>query len=237
MIAVVCSHAELAVPLANTVGRASFGVDGPVAVWESPGLGGEPWRIYVGAPGRDLLYAVGRVAARREARVLILLTQAQVTQEFLDQSDAAPGDLLLPGRIQDMAALNDLQSLCPDTVDRLPVPFPASCPGEAYETVLGGPENGLVLGSLVFPLTVPLLARKSFKQWGVGIFETGGVGLARAARDAKCPFLVACLVDKAIAPGFAPVESSFLRHRRLARGVRDFVDQFGSDEPGTTPRG
>ena len=234
MIAIVCARVELAAKLAGILGSERQTVDGPCRVWHVRGPRGDPWRLYGAAENADALYAAGRLAARRGARCLFLLTAVQAAGEFLEDSGIELDEILTPARIQDVSLLNCFQSLCPDSVRKLPQPFPDKCPGESITTLADGPEVSLIVGSLAFPLTVPLLARNSWQQWRVGLFDLGGIGLARAARDAKCGFAAFCFLDKAIAPACEPEESSRIRHQRLDRILRHLVTHFADEETMTT---
>ncbi|MCB2154275.1 hypothetical protein KQI84_05270 [bacterium] len=234
MIAIVCPRPEMAKKLAELAGLEKRGVDGPCLTWDGPGPDGTPWRVYSAAGNADFLYATGRMAVRRGAELLVLLTTVEAAEEFLDRAGSEPDDLLLPTHLQDVSALEEIQRLCPDSAEKLPVDLPEKCQGARIATEVVGSGEELVLGSLAFPLTVHSIAGKSFTQWGVGLFDVGGIGLARAAKEERCPFLAACFLDKAVAPAGAPEESNLVRYRRLDNTIRHFISQLAEEETAAT---
>ncbi len=166
-------------------------VDGPFRGFEGGYAGGDA-RVYVVDQGTEAAYAAGRLAARRGAEALIPIAGAEIHGQLAEEAEIMAGSLVPVEASWDLASLEPLLRLLPDSSPEFPLPLADYLP---RKPVWRGEETGFAAGSLPFAVANPYLAAALHRQLGINLLDRRLSGYASAAMEEKISFRPVCFVS------------------------------------------
>lgn len=191
MIAFLAGHAGDAASIARGFTSMTREVDGPFNLHRGHWRGNRA-AVYIVTEGADMAYAAARLSARRGARALVPLTRV------LAGDGARAGDVLPLGSVWDLAGLEPLLRVLPDSAAELPVDPQPLLPGTALWSV---EEELPALGTLPFPAESPLLLRSLGELRGIHFLDLWCAGAVEGAREEEIPIRPHALVEASAGEG------------------------------------
>lgn len=166
-------------------------VDGPFRAFDGR-IRGERARLWVVNDRADAAYAAARLAIRRGAQSLIPMTEATSP----GPETAVPGDVLPAGAVWDLAGLEPLLRLLPDSSPEFPIDPAALLPASALWNAESGAPG---LGTPPFDVRNIHLA-----EWlsgrGIHLLDRQAAGYAAAAAETGLPIRPIALVTTLLTP-------------------------------------
>lgn len=181
MIALFAPSWDRATRMARHLHSATAEVDGPFRLYKG-GIGAVEARVFAVEHGADAAWAAARIAARRGATLMLPLTECLLLAEKRNAPwhEAEPGTCLPVAGCWDLATLEPLMRLLPESAETMPLDPAAMMPRVA---VLDLPREGITLGTLPWSTRNVTLLRWLHKHHGVGAFDLQLAGYAAAAQE------------------------------------------------------
>lgn len=209
-------------------------VDGPFRIWTGRGPADQMVTVWETGTGADQAYAASCLAHRRGAKLLLYVGTADASSEFATQSGIAPGEVVLPHGVRNLADLGKLQDLLPDLATESYLPWPGEAGAQAMETAV--PREGsppIWTGTVARRLDCPWLGREILHRLDTGLFDRGASGMMDCAQERGLAAVAILWVSDIVRPGCErrnPGTASLaLRDRALESCI---ADAFSAPPPG-----
>jgi len=206
-------------------------VDGPFWCWKGRDRHERAWRLYQIRENWDEAYTAARLSAERGCDLLLVFGSAKTGAETAQSlTSQYPLPVVSPSYAIDYSPLLELQRLCPNSVESLPIPLPEPAHGKKYQLVSCFESELEILGSTRISLTVPKLGLVMRNNGGAACFDQTSVSFARGCREEGISFGTIRLVNDVLEHSgmrYSGTQKELAKIRDTLHLVCESLDLFG----------